>query len=569
MIKYICKKCNINTETSTCPVCGERAEVESSTIYWCDDCNIPLYDEICPICGKKAHRIGSDLRPVFPEERLLLEVMLGEPFKYKDAAVWNASGNFYYADGKKIPFSVKQTKLLDAKKIREQLDVLSPQNSYDFFNENIRKFLVANRQRYDYISNEAMEYIRTMADGVSLTEMFVSFSGGKDSTVVSDLVLRSLGTQQVLHLYGDTTLEFPESAKYVKRFKAEHPKTLVITAKNKDKNFEELCEQLGPPSRVMRWCCTIFKTGAIQRKIQTLFKNQKRILTFYGIRRSESNSRNKYDRESDSPKIAVQRTVSPIIDWMDFDIWLYLLMTGTDFNDAYRLGYTRVGCWCCPNNSAWSGFLSEVYMPEQYERWHNFLIDFAKRIGKPDPEVYVDDGWWKARQGGNGLDYAQTSVLTFEPCALQENTLNFELQRPISEELYELFKPFGYINKSLGNERLGEVYVVGKDGTLQLKLQGKIGQTTLKVSVFNKNAANSNSLKSVEDKIKNQITKYQMCMGCLGCESACRFGAIEIVTDRSGLVSYKINDDKCVRCGHCITHYDGGCYMRKVMCIKR
>lgn len=80
MIKYICKKCNINTETSVCPVCGERAEMESSSIYWCDTCNIPLYDEICPMCGKKAHRIGSDLRPVFPEERLLLEIMIGEPF---------------------------------------------------------------------------------------------------------------------------------------------------------------------------------------------------------------------------------------------------------------------------------------------------------------------------------------------------------------------------------------------------------------------------------------------------------------------------------------------------------
>lgn len=222
MIKYICKKCNLNTATSTCPVCGERAEMESSTIYWCDDCNIPLYDEVCPICGKQARRIGSDLRPVFPEERLLLEIMLGEPFKYRNASVWNASGNIYYADGKKVPFSVKQTKLLDAKKIREQLDELSPQNSYDFFNENINKFLVANRRLYDYITNEAMEYIRTMAEGVSLTEMFVSFSGGKDSTVVSDLVLRALGNQQVLHLYGDTTLEFPESAKYVKRFKAEH-----------------------------------------------------------------------------------------------------------------------------------------------------------------------------------------------------------------------------------------------------------------------------------------------------------------------------------------------------------
>ncbi len=38
MIKYICKKCNINTETSVCPVCGERAEMESSSIYWCDKC---------------------------------------------------------------------------------------------------------------------------------------------------------------------------------------------------------------------------------------------------------------------------------------------------------------------------------------------------------------------------------------------------------------------------------------------------------------------------------------------------------------------------------------------------
>lgn len=192
MIKYICEKCNINTEISICPVCGERTKVEKSTIYWCDDCNIPLYDEICSICGKKAHRIGSDLRPVFPEERLLLEVMLGEPFKYKNAAVWNASGNFYYADGKKIPFSVRQTKLLNAKKIREQLEELSTKNSYDFFNENIRKFLIANRQRYDYISNEAMEYIRTVAEGVSLTEMFVSFSGGKDSTVVSDSCLEGI-----------------------------------------------------------------------------------------------------------------------------------------------------------------------------------------------------------------------------------------------------------------------------------------------------------------------------------------------------------------------------------------
>ena len=475
MIKYICKKCNLNTEFSECPICGNRTEIVETTVYWCDDCKIPLFDDICPLCGKQARRIGSDIRPVFPEERLLLEILLDKPFLYKEASVWNTSGNHYYADGKPIKFSVSQTKGMDAVKIRKRYDKLCGENTYDSFEKYIGKFLIANRKRYDYISSEAMEYIRTAAKDADLTEMFVSFSGGKDSTVVSDLVMRALGTQQVLHLYGDTTLEFPESAEYVARFKKDHKKTPVITSKNRDKDFLELCEQLGPPSRVMRWCCTIFKTGAIQRKIQTLFRNQKRILTFYGIRRSESVSRSKYDRDSDSPKIAVQRTISPIIDWFDFDIWLYLLTTGIDFNKAYRLGYTRVGCWCCPNNSRWSEFLSEIYMPEQHAKWHSFLVEFAEKIGKPDPEVYVNDGKWKARQGGAGVEYAQTSVLTFEPCALQENTLNFELQKPITEELYELFKPFGTINRTIGNERLGEVFVTGSDGGFLLKLQGKIG----------------------------------------------------------------------------------------------
>ena len=569
MIRYICKKCNLQTETSTCPVCGERTEISDSTVYWCNDCNIPLYDEICPICGKQAHRIGSDIRPVFPEERLLLEILLGEPFKYKDSSVWNVSGNYYYADGKKINFSVGQTKNIDANSVREQLKELLPNNNYDRFNSYIEKYVLANRGRYEFISAEAMDYIRKMTQNIDLTDMFVSFSGGKDSTVVSSLVMRALGNQQILHIYGDTTLEFPESAEYLQRFRKEHSKTPIVTSKNKDKDFYELAETLGAPSRQMRWCCTIFKTGAIQRKIQTLFRNKKRILTFYGIRRSESTSRNKYDRVSDSPKIAIQRTISPIIDWLDFDVWLYILTTGIDFNNAYRNGYTRVGCWMCPNNSIWSEFLSKIYMPEQYKKWHDFLISFAIKLGKPDPEDYVKDGNWKARQGGTGIEYAKTSVLTFEPCALEENAINFELQKPITEDLYELFKPFGHLNFTLGNQRLGDVYVVGLDGNLHLKLQGKIGSTTLKVSILNKNAGHCASIRAVEDKVKCQITKYQMCMGCLGCESVCRFGAINIITDHTGLVSYKISDDKCVRCGNCISHFDGGCYIRKVLCIKR
>ncbi len=47
----------------------------------------------------------------------------------------------------------------------------------------------------------------------------------------------ALGSQQILHLYGDTTLEFPESAEYVKRFKKEHPKRWLLRLKIKIKTL--------------------------------------------------------------------------------------------------------------------------------------------------------------------------------------------------------------------------------------------------------------------------------------------------------------------------------------------
>ena len=70
-----------------------------------------------------------------------------------------------------------------------------------------------------------------------ISDMFVSFSGGKDSTVVSDLVVRALGTPKITHIFGDTTLEFPETYEYVKRLKSNNRLTPIITAKNREKKF--------------------------------------------------------------------------------------------------------------------------------------------------------------------------------------------------------------------------------------------------------------------------------------------------------------------------------------------
>lgn len=570
MLKYVCRNDNIKTKSSTCPVCGERTELEKSDIYWCDNCKVPLFQSECECCSGKGTRITTDIRPVFPEERLLLEILLDKiPGTYEKDSVWNCSGNKYLINGKRIKFSVKELKNKDVDDIRSKYEEASKNISYEYFEQYADKFVQANRSRYEFIVREAVDYIKNSTKDYTAKDMFVSFSGGKDSTVTSDIVMRALSEPKILHIFGDTTLEFPETMRYVDRFKKEHPQTPVLSSRNKDKDFEEICKLVGPPSRVMRWCCTIFKTGAIQRKIKTLFRNKNKIITFYGIRRSESASRSKYERETEGSKITKQITISPIIDWMDFDVWLYMLTTKIDFNYAYRLGYARVGCWCCPNNSGWSEFLSKIHMPQQSERFRQMLIDFAKQIGKPDPEVYVDDGKWKARQGGNGVDYAKKTAVSFEPCALEENAFNYELQRPISEQLYELFKPFGYLNFEFGNKRLGEVYVTRKDGRLVLKLQGRIGSTTLKVTIIDYKIDGAASVKAAEDKVKCQITKYQMCMGCRACESICKHNAIVIKEDKEGNLDYKILDDKCVRCAECVNHYTAGCYMRKVLATKK
>lgn len=567
MISYFCEKCNIEVETSICPVCSDRTKV-SSQMFWCNSCNCPSFYPECGSCGNDCIEIGKDIRPVFPEERLLVEIIFGEPLKYLNSSVWSTGGGRYIIDGHKKNIKIIDLEKTNEKYIIEEYIRNSKLNNYDTFNKRVRTFVDINKRRYEYLDSEALKYIFSEVKKFNSNDIFVSFSGGKDSTVISDLVMRAISNPRVMHIFGDTTLEFPETMAYVNRFKKSHPFTPVVNAKNREKNFEDLCVLIGPPSRVMRWCCTVFKTGAITKKIDTVFKNKKSVLSFHGIRRMESTSRSKYERESQSPKITKQKVVSPIIDWSDFDVWLYILTRNIDFNDAYKLGYTRVGCWCCPNNSGWSAFLSRIHMNEQYHHFRDILVKFAKKIGKEDAENYVDSGKWKARQGGNGVEYSKKAVVSFEQCALEENAFNYTLSKPVSDQLYEFFKPFGIMNFTLGNERLGEVYVLDKNNTPILKLIGRKGATKLKIVVNNFKVLKVKNINAAEQKIKCQLTKYQMCLNCTACPSICRFDAISITGSNENL-KYKVDEDKCVHCGECINHFVSGCYMRKVLATKR
>ena len=569
-----CKTCNIETNKKLCPICNSKTEEEKPIeIYWCSNCKAPIIREvnqvdkgICSICGSKTEYLSADLRPVFPEERLLVEIMLGKtPNDFKKCSVW-ASNNRYYVDGKKYILKNSLFNSLNADVVREIIAKNQDNNSYEFFNKYVSNFIKANKFRLSYIVDEANEFIKKTSSNIEEEKIVLSFSGGKDSTVVADLVIKALGNPNLVHIFGDTTLEFPSTLQYIERYRQNHLQAIFHIVKNNDQNFMSVCEDIGPPARMMRWCCSMFKTGPITRVLNDIYRDES-ILTYYGIRKSESVSRSKYNRiEGDSEFVKIQKQVvaSPIFFWKDIDIWLYILTTGIDFNDAYRKGYDRVGCWCCPNNNLRAQFMSKIFMPESFKEWRNFLISFAKRIGKPDAEDYVDTGMWKARQGGNGLSSSLDVKIRYTNCTSEENAKIYKLNREVNDEFIELFIPFGKIAPELGQKLLNETIVLDIKTNMPIISIQPFGQEGYDYAVKIKtlNVVDHDDLQRM---IAYQVRKFNACRKCLKCESICKNGAISIVGDR-----YCIDKDKCIHCKMCVNqkYLTGGCMMDRYLRTK-
>lgn len=565
-----CKSCSEETEAEVCPQCGKYTSDDIPTeIYWCPDCKVPLIEFTnsthkgsCRICKKPSSYLSADLRPVFPEERLLFEIITGKPLAYLECSVWASNGR-YFVDGKSHPIPSKFYKDGWTEDIISQLNEYKTLNVYSYFDNYIDKFRIANKEHLAELTREAFEFIEETAEDYPLERVAISFSGGKDSTVTQDLVVRALGEPSLVHIFGDTTLEFPLTYEYADRFKENNPLVIFKTARNNDQNFLQVAGDIGPPARMMRWCCSMFKTGPITRVINSMFPNQD-ILTFYGIRKYESVSRSKYNRvedKADEVKIQKQKVASPIFFWKDIDVWLYILAEEIDFNDAYRFGYDRVGCWMCPNNTQRAQFLSKIYLPDQSKAWRNFLVSFAKSIGKPDAEEYVDSGAWKARQGGNGLKAAQDVKIKYSNCTTEADAKVYSLTHPIDDSFYELFIPFGRVSFDLGRKLLDEVIVLDiKTKVPILSIQPfDNGEYEQSVKIRIMNVADR---KKTERMVEFQIRKHNACRKCLKCESLCKYGAITMHGDE-----YHIDEKKCVRCQMCMEskYLSGGCLMMKYL----
>ena len=158
-----CMEWDIDEVTGERIQCNEKP-VMSTTLYWCKQCNVPIYEERCPLCGEKGKYIATDIRPVFPEEKILLAILLekDDPLCFEELSVWNNT-NFYFIDGEKIQVSIKDFngKTLDEiQKIKKKYDEYSAQIDYSKFDKIVSRFIQANENRYNEVTDEAISFVK-------------------------------------------------------------------------------------------------------------------------------------------------------------------------------------------------------------------------------------------------------------------------------------------------------------------------------------------------------------------------------------------------------------------------
>ncbi|MGL6121344.1 MAG: phosphoadenosine phosphosulfate reductase family protein, partial [Fusobacteriaceae bacterium] len=248
-------------------------------IYWSVLKNVPIIldknTEDIKIKSQNLIEVAQDLRPVFLEEKHLLKKIFnfGEEIYYK--SVWCTKQGRYIIDG--IPLKESIVKRINSlenfEAFKEEVLAFQKSEEMSFVEEKIFKnFVEENSIHINYLLNSreydeeghfigAYPFIEEVSKKYSNRISMVSFSGGKDSTVVSHLVRKALNNQSILHIFGDTTLELPLTYRYVEKFKEENPMTPFFDEKNEENDFFEMCKEIGPPSRVSAWCCSIFKTG--------------------------------------------------------------------------------------------------------------------------------------------------------------------------------------------------------------------------------------------------------------------------------------------------------------------
>jgi len=518
---------------------------QSRVAYWCQECGVPLLQPTCGNCGKTGIKTASDLKPMFEQEKHFIEACIGERLPKETALLWIRHKTIWH-NGKRYMRLSADGKLQVAKRYSPVQDCSLP---------NIKPtpevLMRANAETLRKLEDEAVNFIQEVVATHAKRLPVVSFSGGKDSTVVSYLVRQAVMEGPVLHIFGDTTLEYPHTYEFLDTFQQSDSRIDLKIARG-DQEFFQLCEALQVPTRIIRWCCSVFKTSPIAEMMRELGGGGP-VLSFEGIRRSESSGRLGHKRIYKSQKIGIQLSAEPILYWPELAVWLCIFAHALPINRGYELGFSRVGCMYCPNNTRTENFLFSYYYAQMYSRWRSFLIRMARERGKSRPTEYVDSGSWKSAVGQYRT--GTKSKIEAKKCTDGNNILNFVLSRNFTKDLIEFLKPFG-VAKPVPSRMGGDCFLIENEHVGgALMVEGIDAFPRVRVTFF---GAYDTDL--VRRRVGHQLRKFCSCVECGACAGACPTGAIKVASP------YYIDSELCTNCQLC-THakfIDRGCVALKV-----
>lgn len=521
----------------------------SNKIFWCRECNVPLLQKLCENCGNEGVKICWDLKPMFEEECRFLEKEISEKFPGKNwhDGLWMRHKTIWF-NGKRL-FRLSANGNL--KIVKDYSSKYNLVHSTNYITPNI--LYKANKSTLDNLEEKAILFIKETIKSSPNRRPIVSFSGGKDSTVVSYLVRKALKTNKILHIFGDTTIEYPDTLNYIKKF-SRHNRRIPFYKQSSNHTFLKMCKLLGPPSMMNAWCCSVFKASPIAKVLKKL--DSKGVISFEGVRRKESTRRRNRQPIYYNKKISQQLSAYPILDWKEIEVWLFIFTRNLEFNNAYRKGLPRVGCMYCPYTNTYNEYIINKLYQKEYKEWSQFLIKFAKSIEKNNPLEYVLSGAWKRRIGKS--TNKNFTYIRKVPCLKNPNAMHFILDKKVNSNFIERFKPFGKIKRF--KDQIGQGFVVKdpqtSEGIFMIKIvknikklkeessinpNWKLGKEFLCVDILiTKNVRRSTQA------IERQIRKFQECVLCGACIGICPTNAIAINPH------FRVFENACSHCKKCI-----------------
>ncbi len=277
----------------------------------------------------------------------------------------------------------------------------------------------------------------------------IGYSGGKDSTATLQLVWNAIAelpperrTKKIYVITTDTLVENPIIAAWVRnsleQMKLEsQTQGLPFEPHLLRPDFKEtfwvglIGKGYPAPRGKFRWCTERLKINPSNRFIRDVIRNNGEAIVVLGTRKAESLKRahrmKKLEaqrvRDHLSPNMNLPNSLvySPIEDWENDDVWIYLMQwenpwkySNKELFAIYRgasadnecplvvdtttpsCGSSRFGCWVCTLVSQDKSLTAMIQNDEEKE-WMQPLLDFRKEL---DLEENRDRRDFRRRRGG-------------------------------------------------------------------------------------------------------------------------------------------------------------------------